>query len=87
MREWILQNIVTIFTTILGGSSLAAYFFERKKIEHWLHKYWSISLKLCNIKVTHTNDYANYYDKNYLNDKIFLLQFMNIAEGNIKTEL
>ncbi len=31
MREWILQNIVTIFTTILGGSSLAAYFFERKK--------------------------------------------------------
>ena len=31
MKEWILQNIVTIFTTILGGSSLAAYFFERKK--------------------------------------------------------
>ena len=24
MREFILQNIVTIFTTILGGSSLAA---------------------------------------------------------------
>lgn len=31
MQQWIIDNIFTIISTIFGGSSLVAFFFERNK--------------------------------------------------------
>lgn len=31
MKEWLVDNLLTIFTTLLGGTSLVGYLTERKK--------------------------------------------------------